>query len=202
MTPASLENAKLLGAKIADTFMKTDLTETRILTMTLVVAMCVTQFTTQRQLMSKNMPADAMSGPYAQQQKMLLYVLPVVFAVGGVAFPLGVLIYWTTSNLWTMGQQFYVIRRNPAPGTPAFTAKQDRDKARGKTVAEDPLKKAADEAAPKPAPRVQPKNQPRSERKKAPAPKPTPKQRGGPKNGPQQPKKKPDITAKDPEKDN
>ena len=107
--------------------------------------MCVTQFTTQRQLMSKNMPADAMSGPYAQQQKMLLYVLPVVFAVGGVAFPLGVLIYWTTSNLWTMGQQFYVIRRNPAPGTPAFAAKQDRDKARGKTVAEDPLKKAADE---------------------------------------------------------
>jgi YidC/Oxa1 family membrane protein insertase len=194
---ASLENAKLLGAKIADTFLKTDLTETRILTMTLVVAMCITQFTTQRQLMSKNMPADAMSGPYAQQQKMLLYVLPVVFAVGGVAFPLGVLIYWTTSNLWTMGQQFYVIRRNPAPGTPAFKAKQDRDKARGKTVSEDPLKKPEIEA-PKPAPRAQPKNQPRSQRKK---PTPAPKQRGGPK-APQQPKKKPDITAKDPEKDN
>lgn len=196
----SLSNAKLLGAKIADTFMKTDLTETRILTMTLVVAMCVTQFTTQRQLMSKNMPADAMSGPYAQQQKMLLYVLPVVFAVGGVAFPLGVLFYWTTSNLWTMGQQFYVIRRNPAPGTPAFKAKQDRDKARGKDVAEDPLKQPEIEA-PKPAPRAQPKNQPRAQRKKPAPPKPTPKQRGGPKSGPQQPKKKPDITAKDPEKD-
>ena len=121
--------------------------------MTLVVAMCITQFTTQRQLMSKNMPADAMSGPYAQQQKMLLYVLPVVFAVGGVAFPLGVLFYWTTSNLWTMGQQFYVIRNNPAPGTPAFKAKQERDKAHGKTVAEDPLKKPEIEA-PKPAPRA------------------------------------------------
>ena len=111
-----------------------------------------------------------MSGPYAQQQKMLLYVLPVVFAVGGVAFPLGVLFYWTTSNLWTMGQQFYVIRRNPAPGTPAFKAKQDRDKATGKIVAEDPLKKPEVEA-PKPLPRAQPKNQPRSQRKKpAPAP--------------------------------
>ena len=194
----SLSNAKLLGAKIADTFVNTDLTETRILTMTLVVAMCITQFTTQRQLMSKNMPADAMSGPYAQQQKMLLYVLPVVFAVGGVAFPLGVLFYWTTSNLWTMGQQFYVIRNNPAPGTPAFAAKQQRDKARGKTVAEDPLKKPEVEA-PKPAPRAQPKNQPRAQRKK-PAPAPKPKQRGGPKTGPQQPKKKPDITAK-PDKD-
>ena len=78
------------------------------------------------------MPADAMSGPYAQQQKMLLYVLPVVFAVGGVAFPIGVLFYWTTSNLWTMGQQFYVIRSNPAPGTPAFDAKDARDRAKGR----------------------------------------------------------------------
>ena len=195
----SLSNAKLLGAKIADTFLNTDLTQTKVLTMTLVVAMCITQFTTQRQLMSKNMPADAMNGPYAQQQKMLLYVLPVVFAVGGVAFPLGVLFYWTTSNLWTMGQQFYVIRRNPAPGTPAFTAKQERDKAKGKTVADDPLK-APEVEAPKPAPRAQPKNQPRAQRKK-PAPAPKPKQRGGPKTGPQQPKKKPDITAKNPEKD-
>ena len=68
-----------------------------------------------------------------------LILVPVVFAVGGVAFPLGVLIYWTTSNLWTMGQQFYVIRNNPAPGTPAFKAKQDRDAKHGKTVTEDPL---------------------------------------------------------------
>lgn len=183
----SLSNAKLLGARIADTFLNTDLTETRVLTMSLVVIMCITQFTTQRQLMSKNMPADAMTGQYAQQQKLLLYVLPVVFAVGGVAFPLGVLFYWTTSNFWTMGQQFYVIRNNPAPGTPAFKAKQDRDKKHGKSVAEDPLKPVVEEA-PKPAPRAQPKNQPRSQRKKpAPAPKAPPK-------------KRPDITANDPEK--
>ena len=74
-----------------------------------------------------------MSGQYAQQQKMLLYVLPVVFAVGGIAFPIGVLFYWTTTNLWTMGQQFYVIRRNPAPGTPAFAEKQKRDRAKGRS---------------------------------------------------------------------
>src|SRR6478672_4209909 len=99
----------------------------QILAAILVVAMTATTFTTQRQLMSKNMPSDALSGPYAQQQKMLLYVLPVVFAVGGIAFPIGVLLYWTTSNLWTMGQQFYVIRNNPAPGTPAAAAKKARD---------------------------------------------------------------------------
>ena len=52
----------------------------------------------------------------AQQQKILLYVFPVIFAVSGINFPIGVLIYWLTTNLWTMGQQFYVIRRNPDPG--------------------------------------------------------------------------------------
>ncbi len=94
----------------------------------LVLAMTATTFLTQRQLMAKNMPKDALTGPYAQQQKMLLYVLPVVFAVGGIAFPIGVLLYWTTSNLWTMGQQFYVIRMNPAPGTEAARLKEERDK--------------------------------------------------------------------------
>ena len=100
---------------------------TKILAAILVVVMTATTFTTQRQLMRKNMPESAMTGQYAQQQKILLYVLPVVFAVGGIAFPIGVLLYWTTSNLWTMGQQFYVIRNNPTPGTPAFEAKQKRD---------------------------------------------------------------------------
>ena len=138
----------------------------------LVLAMTATTFLTQRQLMAKNMPADALTGPYAQQQKMLLYILPVAFGLGGVAFPIGVLLYWTTSNLWTMGQQFYVIRNNPAPGTPAFKAKEERDKAK---AAKHPEKYAAYEPAAegtevveresRPAPRVQPKRQSRSQRK-------------------------------------
>jgi YidC/Oxa1 family membrane protein insertase len=114
---------------VSGTFVKTGgVTAVMVLAAFLVVAMTATTFLTQRQLMSKNMPADALSGPYAQQQKMLLYVLPVVFAVGGIAFPIGVLVYWTVSNLWTMCQQFYVIRNNPAPGTPAAKAKEERDR--------------------------------------------------------------------------
>ncbi|MGA8850841.1 MAG: membrane protein insertase YidC [Aeromicrobium sp.] len=164
-----LQGAQLLGARIADTFMNTDLTGTRVLTMSLVVVMVATQFVTQRQLMAKNMPADALSGPYAQQQKMLLYILPFVFAISGVIFPLGVLFYWVTSNIWTMGQQFYVIRNNPGPGTPAFKAKQERDAKKGKNVIEDPLdaaKNAAIEAEPPKPARQQPKKQARSKRKK------------------------------------
>ncbi|WP_405030518.1 membrane protein insertase YidC [Nocardioides bizhenqiangii] len=138
----------------------------------LVLAMTATTFITQRQLMAKNMPADALTGPYAQQQKMLLYILPVAFGLGGVAFPIGVLLYWTTSNLWTMGQQFYVIRNNPAPGTPAFKAKQDRDKAKAlkhpeKYAAYEPADEGTEvaETDRRPAQRVQPKRQTRSQRK-------------------------------------
>jgi YidC/Oxa1 family membrane protein insertase len=160
----SLQSAVLLGGRIADTFMNAQHLETRIIAILMVIVMCATQFLTQRQLMAKNMPADALNGPYAQQQKMLLYILPPVFAVGGIFFPLGVLFYWVTSNFWTMGQQFYVIRRNPAPGTPAFKAKQQRDAAKGRKVTDDPT--TVVEEAPKPKPRQQPKKQTRNQRKK------------------------------------
>ena len=165
----SFGNAELFGVvPLKATFLKADgVLAVQVVAMILVIAMTATTFTTQRQLMSKNMPADALSGPYAQQQKLLLYVLPVVFAVGGIAFPIGVLFYWTTSNLWTMGQQFYVIRNNPAPGTAAATAKEDRDRgegrqagttvevvesdARGRGGAPPPAAAAAEEAVPRTA---------------------------------------------------
>jgi YidC/Oxa1 family membrane protein insertase len=166
--------AKIFGARLADTFNGTHDTSVRILAAVLVIAMCATTFVTQRQLMAKNMPADAMSGQYAQQQKMLLYVLPFVFAISGIAFPIAAMLYWTTSNLWTMAQQFYVIRNNPAPGTPAEQAKleRDREKAQRKAArhggAVQPAETAV-EAAPeqpeRPAARVQPKKQTRSQRK-------------------------------------
>jgi YidC/Oxa1 family membrane protein insertase len=142
---------------------------TQFLTASLVILMTVTTFTTQRQLMRKNMPESAMTGQYAQQQKVLLYVLPVVFAVGGIAFPLGVLLYWTTSNLWTMGQQFYVIRNNPTPGTPAFAAKQAREQQRSEGNGTDPVPgTGATSASARPAQppaRSQPRRQSRSQRK-------------------------------------
>jgi len=166
----SFANATFLGAKISDSFTSTHQTNVRILAAVLVVAMTATTFLTQRQLMSKNMPADAMTGQYAQQQKMLLYVLPLVFAVGGIAFPIGVLFYWTTSNLWTMGQQFYVIRNNPAPGTPAARAKQERDalkrQRKGLPDPATPIDVKPEPETPEPPRRQQPKKQTRSQRRK------------------------------------
>lgn len=168
-----IRDGSIFGAKISDTLTKADNTNVVVLAIILVIAMTATTFITQRQLMSKNMPADAMTGPYAQQQKLLLYVLPIVFAVGGIAFPIGLMLYWTTSNLWTMGQQFYVIRNNPAPGTPAAKAKEERDRAKaghhGLAVA-DPATDAEADQERRPAQRQQPKRQSREKRKQTPRP--------------------------------
>ena len=92
-----------------------------------------------------------------------------MFAVSGIAFPIGLLIYWTTSNIWTMGQQFYVIRNNPAPGTPAFDAKRKRDLAKGKVTEDVPQADADEEQSEekRPAQRQQPKKQSREQRKKS-----------------------------------
>jgi YidC/Oxa1 family membrane protein insertase len=162
-------DSKLFGTiPVSGTFLNTGgVTGVMVIAAVLVVAMTATTFLTQRQLMSKNMPADALSGPYAQQQKMLLYVLPVVFAVGGIAFPIGVLVYWTVSNLWTMCQQFYVIRNNPAPGTPAAKAKEDRDRAKGKLPAGEVAQTQVAVIDEKPAPaRQQPQRQTKAQRNK------------------------------------
>ena len=128
------ESATIFGAQLSDTFMNADTMATRVVTVVLIILMSATTFTTQRQLMTKNMPASALDNPFAKQQKLLLYILPLVFAVSGVNFPIGVLIYWLTTNVWSMCQQFYVIRRMPAPGSQAEKAYHARLEKKGKPI--------------------------------------------------------------------
>ena len=167
------DGSTLFGAPLSSTFLKADGNLTvQIITVILIILMSATTFTTQRQLMMKNMPASALDNPFAQQQKILLYVLPLVFAVSGVNFPIGVLLYWLTTNAWSMGQQFYVIRRMPAPGSLAEKALEDRRRRKGKGVdatTDTIVGEVVDEA---PRPRQQPKRQPRSKRTPGPATKP------------------------------
>jgi YidC/Oxa1 family membrane protein insertase len=120
-------DASVFGANISEKFIGANSLTVQIVTAVLIVLMSATTFITQRQLMTKNMPAGSMDGnPFMQQQKILLYVFPLIFAVSGVNFPVGVLLYWLTTNLWSMGQQFYVIRRMPAPGSAAEEALERR----------------------------------------------------------------------------
>ena len=118
---ASAAQAKFFGASISQTFLGSSDTTVKIVTVVLIFIMSATTFTTQRQLMVKGMPKmDSSNNMMLQQQKIMLYLFPLIFAISGVNFPVGVLIYWSTTNFWTWGQQFYVIKRNPTPGSPAY----------------------------------------------------------------------------------
>ncbi|GAA1572253.1 MULTISPECIES: membrane protein insertase YidC [Streptomyces] len=123
----SARSARIFGAPIAAKFMDSEekvaalgasLTDVRIVTAVMIIMMSLSQFYTQRQLMQKNVDLTVKT-PFMQQQKMLMYIFPVIFAVMGVNFPVGVLVYWLTTNVWTMGQQMYVINQNPTPGSKA-----------------------------------------------------------------------------------
>ncbi|PPK93848.1 YidC/Oxa1 family membrane protein insertase [Kineococcus xinjiangensis] len=142
-------DATLFGAPLSATFWAnmSDL-PTVLLTVTMIVLMSLSQFITQKQLMAKN-TSSAMdeNNPFAQQQKMMLYLLPVIFAVSGVHFPIGVLLYWLTTNFWSMGQQFYVIRRMPSPGSLAEKELEQR-KARKAARRGKPLEMTKSDVAP------------------------------------------------------
>jgi YidC/Oxa1 family membrane protein insertase len=92
----------------------------------MIILMSATQFITQLQIMSKNQSPEMKASPTYRQQRILLYILPFIFIFSGYSFPLGVMFYWVFGNLWTMGQQFIVIRNLPNPGSDAALAREAR----------------------------------------------------------------------------
>jgi YidC/Oxa1 family membrane protein insertase len=130
--------AKLFGAPISASFDMSGPKEAAILAITggsytnirvvafvLIVIMCLTTFFTQKQIMKRSGPVE---GQAAMVQKLLLYGMPLSLFVSGFFFPIGVLLYWFTNNLWTLGQQFFILRKMPPPGSDAAKAKAAADK--------------------------------------------------------------------------
>ncbi|GAA1955413.1 membrane protein insertase YidC [Microbacterium deminutum] len=107
---------------------------TVVILVVLVVLMIASQFFTQLQLVSKNLSPAAKTGQQYQMQRILLYVLPLGILYSGLFFALGLVIYWFTTNLWTMGQQFLVIREMPTPGSDAAKAREERLARKGKAI--------------------------------------------------------------------
>ena len=158
----SAAQATFFGAKISQTFLGSPDTTVKIVTVLLIIFMSATTFTTQRQFMVKGMPKmDASNNMMLQQQKIMLYAFPVIFAISGVNFPVGVLIYWSTTNLWTWGQQYYVIKRNPTPGSPAYEELQrkraEKNKLDAKAGATDEIDQTEEQQPEVPGQRKQPK---------------------------------------------
>ena len=132
----SAKDAQFFGANLSSRFIGSNgNAQTRIVTILLIVFMSASTFSTQRQLMTKGMPKmDSSNNMMLQQQKIMLYVFPIIFAISGVNFPVGVLLYWGTTNLWTFGQQMYVIKRNPTPGSPAYEEWRKKQDAKNKDL--------------------------------------------------------------------
>jgi YidC/Oxa1 family membrane protein insertase len=124
--------AELFGAPLRDTFLTSSSLEVKILAAVMILVMTTTQFITQKQIMAKNQNPDTMNSQYMQTQKIMLVLFPVIFAISGISFPLGVMFYWLASNFWTMGQQFIVIRNMPTPGSQAHHAREARLAKKGK----------------------------------------------------------------------
>ncbi|GAA4282558.1 membrane protein insertase YidC [Brevibacterium daeguense] len=164
----SADAATILGIPLQATFMS-DGIGVKALTAVLIIIMGASQFITQKQMMTKNMSEAALNNPFMQQQKMMLYLMPVVFAIGGIYFPLGVLVYWLVSNFWTMAQQFIVIRNMPSPGSKAEKELMERRAKKGKTAlpGSKPIEMAPQpEPAPAAGQRQQPVSKARQKKKK------------------------------------
>lgn len=133
----------------------------------MVVLMSASQFVTQLQIMAKNQSPEMMASPMYRQQRILLYVLPLVFLFSGVFFPLGVMFYWLVSNFWTMGQQFLVIRNMPTPGSQAAKARDERIAKKRARRGLPPLDEVAEDEPEthKPAQRQQPIGKARAKKK-------------------------------------
>lgn len=164
----SARHAKIFGAEISASFINSPGNVTvKIVTITMVVVMAGSQFIAQRQLMLKNLSPEAANNPFMQQQKLLLYILPLIMGVSGFFFPVGVLLYWLVSNFWTIGQQMYVIRHNPNPGSIAHKEMEARRAAKASKRGSDGGETVTTQSAPpvvKTAPRNQPQRVSRSKR--------------------------------------
>jgi YidC/Oxa1 family membrane protein insertase len=134
----SFANSKIFGAPLSATFFvpgenADNPLAVQIIAGVMIVLMTASQFITQKQIISKNQtPANLQNSQYMQTQKIMLWLFPIMFAISGVSFPLGVMTYWLVSNFWTMGQQFVVIKSMPTPGSLAHEQRQAKLEAKGK----------------------------------------------------------------------
>lgn len=116
-----VQASTLFGAHLSESFMNSSDVTTKVVTVIMIIAMSVSQWYTMAQLTMKNMPESSKNSdnPMMRSQRMMMTIMPIFFAFTGVQFQIGVLVYWVTTNLWTMGQQFLTIRNMPAPGSEA-----------------------------------------------------------------------------------
>jgi YidC/Oxa1 family membrane protein insertase len=122
------QQAKILGASISDKVLFTGtlhvpLHAKLVILAFVIISMATTFFTIRQSQKRGMMPAATPDNPMASSQKYMTYIMPI-FALTGLYWQFGLVLYWVTTNVWTMGQQYILGRRYPytppaADGSPA-----------------------------------------------------------------------------------
>jgi YidC/Oxa1 family membrane protein insertase len=163
----SARQAKILGVTVADKFLFTDgvnvpLHAKIVILITVLVSMTTTYLTVRQSMKRGMMPAATPDNPMGQSQKYMAYIMPL-FALSGLYWQFGLVLYWVTTNLWTLGQQYVLFRIYPQPRTangaaaastaPATTTVVTKPKrpAPGRTASGPAAAKAAQNGSDRPA---------------------------------------------------
>jgi len=138
---------RLLTSIFPPTFSSIGTSQKVVILLTVVVS-AATTFMTVRQSMKRGMtPQMDPNNPMASSQKMMQYIVPV-FALSGLYWQYGLVLYWVTTNLWTLGQQYVLFKRFPPPATATAGAAGSPAATSGKTAARQPGKGAPAKSAP------------------------------------------------------
>ena len=123
----SAREARIFGASLADKFLfplPHQSLESRLVILAFVLVSAATTYMTMRQSQKRGMmqqgPVDP-DNPAANMQKYMMYIAPF-FALSGLYWQFGLVIYWVTTNVWTLGQQHFLFRNLPIVGSATVDA--------------------------------------------------------------------------------
>jgi YidC/Oxa1 family membrane protein insertase len=115
----SAKVAKIFGAHLYDKVLFTSsipggvpLHAKAVIFCAVLVSMATTFLTIRQSMKRGMMPAATPDNPMASSQKYMTYIMPF-FALTGLYWPFGLVLYWVTTNVWTLGQQFILGQRYP-----------------------------------------------------------------------------------------
>jgi YidC/Oxa1 family membrane protein insertase len=150
----SAQEARIFGASLADKFLfplPHQTLDSRLVILMFVLVSAGTTFMTMRQSAKRGMmqqgPVDP-DNPAANMQKYMMYIAPF-FALSGLYWQFGLVIYWVTTNVWTLGQQHFLFRNLPIVGSAtvdASAAPATSGHAAGKTSANGKASSSAGKA--------------------------------------------------------
>ena len=116
----NVNQADIFGVKIKDTFLHGTSLHVHIVVALVVLLSMATTYLTVRQSMKRGMMPTGSDSPMGQSQKLMAYIMPL-FALTGLYWPFGLVLYWVMTNLWTLGQQYVLLRKYPVGAAAAAT---------------------------------------------------------------------------------